>query len=178
MLLLGLSSRLSSKKRSPECFCPAYGRAALSSPPLMYQKTEGTFGTLCFLVRERGLEPPRRNHTHLKRACLPFQHSRSCQHIITAGRAFVNTFFQKRQNTRAAFWGQHRIMGRGYSVRDFAPGESMENAEILCVFPIFHTARLGQKIRRSSHCACALEIKAGFSVSRCGAAPTALPLRP
>ena len=31
----------------------------------------------------------------------------------------------------------------------FDPGESMENAGILDVFPIFHTARLGQKIRRS-----------------------------
>ena len=31
----------------------------------------------------------------------------------------------------------------------FDPGESMENAGILCVFPIFYTARLGQKIRRS-----------------------------
>ena len=29
----------------------------------------------------------------------------------------------------------------------FDPGESMENAGILDVFPIFHTARLGQKIR-------------------------------
>ena len=38
---------------------------------------------------------------------------------------------------------QHRIMGQGDSARDFAPSESMENAEILCVFPIFHTARLG-----------------------------------
>ena len=31
----------------------------------------------------------------------------------------------------------------------FDTSESMENAEILDVFPIFHTARLGQKIRRS-----------------------------
>ena len=31
----------------------------------------------------------------------------------------------------------------------FDPSESMENAGILDVFPIFHTARLGQKIRRS-----------------------------
>lgn len=53
-----------------------------------------------FLVRERGLEPPRRNHTHLKRACLPFQHSRSCQSIITAGGKFVNRFFGKRENSK------------------------------------------------------------------------------
>ena len=44
---------------------------------------------------------------------------------------------------------QHRIMGQGDSARDFDPSESMENAGILDVFPIFHTARLGQKIRRS-----------------------------
>ena len=44
---------------------------------------------------------------------------------------------------------QHRIMGQGDSARDFAPSESMENVGILNVFPIFHTARLGQKIRRS-----------------------------
>ena len=31
----------------------------------------------------------------------------------------------------------------------FDPGESMENVGMLDVFPIFHTARLGQKIRRS-----------------------------
>ena len=45
------------------------------------------------LVREMGLEPTRRNHTHLKRACLPFQHSRRCyQRIITCYCTFVNTF--------------------------------------------------------------------------------------
>ena len=44
---------------------------------------------------------------------------------------------------------QHRIMGHGDSARDFGTSESMENAGILDVFPIFHTARLGQKIRRS-----------------------------
>ena len=40
-------------------------------------------------------------------------------------------------------------MGQGDSARDFDPSESMENAGILDVFPIFHTARLGQKIHRS-----------------------------
>ncbi|MDY4491275.1 MAG: hypothetical protein SPE19_12260 [Candidatus Faecousia sp.] len=44
---------------------------------------------------------------------------------------------------------QHRIMGQGDSARDFGTSESMENAGILDVFPIFHTARLGQKILRS-----------------------------
>ena len=42
---------------------------------------------------------------------------------------------------------QHRIMGQGDSAGDFDPSESMENAGILDVFPIFHTVRLGQKIR-------------------------------
>ena len=46
-----------------------------------------------FLVREMGLEPTRRNHTHLKRACLPFQHSRKCLIIIMQGRGFVNHLF-------------------------------------------------------------------------------------
>ena len=44
----------------------------------------------------------------------------------------------------------------------FDPSESMENAGILDVFPIFHTARLGQKIRRSPQhplCGVALEYK-------------------
>ena len=40
-------------------------------------------------------------------------------------------------------------MGQGDSARDFDTSESMENAGILDVFPIFHTARLGKKIRRS-----------------------------
>ena len=40
-------------------------------------------------------------------------------------------------------------MGQGDSAEDFDPSESMENAGILDVFPIFHTARSGQKIRRS-----------------------------
>ena len=47
---------------------------------------------------------------------------------------------------------QHRIMGQGDSVRDFDTSESMKNAGILDLFPIFHTARLGQKIRRSPQC--------------------------
>ena len=48
------------------------------------------------LVREMGLEPTRRNHTHLKRACLPFQHSRKCLSIIPRGTCFVNNFLLHR----------------------------------------------------------------------------------
>ena len=40
-------------------------------------------------------------------------------------------------------------MGQGDSAGDFDPSEGIENAGILDVFPIFHTARLGQKIHRS-----------------------------
>ena len=40
-------------------------------------------------------------------------------------------------------------MGQGDSARDFDPSESMKNEGILDVFPIFRTARLGKKIRRS-----------------------------
>ena len=34
------------------------------------------------------------------------------------------------------------------SPKDFVPRESVEKAGILDVFPFFHTAQLGQKIRR------------------------------
>ena len=47
-----------------------------------------------FLVRERGLEPPRDYHTHLKRACLPFQHSRKCLDIVSYFPCFVNPFLR------------------------------------------------------------------------------------
>ena len=51
-----------------------------SDPPFesrsSIKKSRYPDGYLDFLVREMGLEPTRRNHTHLKRACLPFQHSR------------------------------------------------------------------------------------------------------
>ena len=43
---------------------------------------------------------------------------------------------------------QHRIMGQELSARDFAPAESLKRAGILCVFPTFQTAQMGQKIRR------------------------------
>ena len=43
---------------------------------------------------------------------------------------------------------QYRIMEQVLSPKDFAPRESVEKAGILDVFPFFHTAQLGQKIRR------------------------------
>ena len=46
------------------------------SRPISHTKKRGCQKASSFLVREMGLEPTRRNHTHLKRACLPFQHSR------------------------------------------------------------------------------------------------------
>ena len=49
------------------------------------KKSGYPYGCPDFLVREMGLEPTRRNHTHLKRACLPFQHSRKCHSIICLG---------------------------------------------------------------------------------------------
>ena len=51
-------------------------------------------------------------------------------------------------------------MGQEFSARDFGSSERVENAGILDVFPIFHTARLGQKIRRKPQlplCGIALE---------------------
>ena len=53
-------------------------------------------------------------------------------------------------------------MGQGNSARDFDPSESVENAGILDVFPVFHTAQLGQKMRRSPQlplCGVALSIR-------------------
>ena len=58
-------------------------------------------------------------------------------------------------------------MGQGDSARDFGTSESMKNAGILNVFPIFHTARLGQKIRRSPQsplCGVALTRKACLGI--------------
>ena len=65
---------------------------AFRVPPPIPEKTGYPAGIRSFLVREMGLEPTRRNHTHLKRACLPFQHSRKCLFIIMQGRRFVNHF--------------------------------------------------------------------------------------
>ena len=48
------------------------------------------------MVREMGLEPTRKYHTHLKRACLPFQHSRICFPIIAGTGALVNPFLPDR----------------------------------------------------------------------------------
>ncbi len=38
-------------------------------------------------------------------------------------------------------------MKRELTARDFGSPESMENVGILYVFPVFHTAPVGQKIR-------------------------------
>ena len=65
------------KKCPPDTFYTSLRTgAALSSPSSSTKKSRCPNGHLDFLVREMGLEPTRRNHTHLKRACLPFQHSR------------------------------------------------------------------------------------------------------
>ena len=70
-------------------------------------------------------------------------------------------------------------MGQGDSVRDFAPSESMENAGILCVFPIFHTARLGQKIRRSPQLPlCGVALETAYCRIFQGAFRLALPVLP
>ena len=49
-------------------------------------------------MRERGLEPPRRNHTHLKRACLPIPTLLRLPYslvIIANAAVLVNTFFDR-----------------------------------------------------------------------------------
>ena len=55
------------------------------------------------MVREMGLEPTRRNHTHLKRACLPFQHSRKCHSIICFDLDFVKAFLCFLQKNKTPF---------------------------------------------------------------------------
>ena len=45
---------------------------------------------------------------------------------------------------------KRRINRQALTARDFGTGEGLENTGILCVFPIFQTERLGQKIRCSA----------------------------
>ena len=61
--------------------------------PFWVEKEQIPEWVSALLVREMGLEPTRRNHTHLKRACRPFQHSRKCLYIITCEVPFVNNYF-------------------------------------------------------------------------------------
>ena len=70
----GLSHGLKSVHRT--LFAPVRGLVPLFRVPSPRKKMSRPVGAAHFLVREMGLEPTRRNHTHLKRACLPFQHSR------------------------------------------------------------------------------------------------------
>ena len=53
-----------------------------------------------------------------------------------------------RVRTSVTTLGQYHIMEQVLSPKDFVPRESVEKAGILDVFPFFHTAQLGQKIRR------------------------------
>ena len=66
----------------------------------------------------------------------------NCYHIM-------GYLLNPERNRIGQMLGQRRIMGQGDSARYFDTSESMKNAGILDVFPIFRTARLGQKIRRS-----------------------------
>ena len=67
-----------------------------SSPgPAIKAKSATLWVALLLLVRERGLEPPRRNHTHLKRACLPFQHSRNDALILYLLQMVLSIVFPK-----------------------------------------------------------------------------------
>ena len=64
--------------------------------------------------------------------------------IMVSLRDVNSIYWEFRKILRAAPHNGARRFGQC-----FDPSESMENAGILDVFPIFHTARLGQKIRRS-----------------------------
>ena len=67
----------------------------------------------------------------------------------------IFTFIQTFQGNAPSIGGQyHKYKAAPHNGarrfgQCFDTSESMENAGILDVFPIFHTARLGQKIRRS-----------------------------
>ena len=80
-------------------------------------------------------------------------HQRARWFAMTRSDGTTNSQFHdqlmKSDNQNCQFLRQHRIMGQGDSARGFGASESMKNAGILDVFPIFHTAQLGQKIRRS-----------------------------
>ena len=81
------------KKCPLDTFCTSLTTgAALSSPISRTKNLRYPDGYLRFLVREMGLEPTRHNHTHLKRACLPFQHSRKRPAIVSQLWRFVNSF--------------------------------------------------------------------------------------
>ena len=86
----GLSHGLKTCHR--HVFLTAFRVLHLTQPKKYLQLPNGIWR---YLVREMGLEPTRRSHTHLKRACLPFQHSRKCLCIITVLPIFVNTFLRK-----------------------------------------------------------------------------------
>ena len=90
----GLSHGLKTVHRT--VFTAADAAAALSSPLSRAQQKylQIPKGIWRYLVRERGLEPPRDYHTHLKRACLPFQHSRKCLDIVSYFPCFVNPFLR------------------------------------------------------------------------------------
>ena len=64
------------------------------------------------------------------------------------GIVFLIFTLQSENQCQFSLW-QHRTMGQGDSARDFDTSESMKNVGILDVFPIFRTARLGKKLRRS-----------------------------
>ena len=68
------------------------GLVTLSSPTHIPKKRPSV-RTTSFVVREMGLEPTRHNHTHLKRACLPFQHSREQLEYYIPTAAFCQPVF-------------------------------------------------------------------------------------
>ena len=65
------------------------------SSPVLYnvQKNRYPKGYLLFWCERWDSNPHGGCHTHLKRACLPFQHSRKCLNIISLPVTFVNLFF-------------------------------------------------------------------------------------
>ena len=71
---------------------------------LFRTKKRGRHLASAFLVREMGLEPTRRNHTHLKRACLPIQHSRKQLEYYNLPVSICQYFFCKTLERERPVW--------------------------------------------------------------------------
>ena len=92
-------------------------------------------------------------HTHLKRACLPFQHSRisECLYIISSA-GNLST-----ENLR-----QHRTIWQEYSAKDFASYESYKRAGISVSKKSFRHAGRIFKLSKKFKNTCRLNAKGAF----------------
>ena len=83
----------------------AHCRVPLFRVPSEQQKSRYPKGYLLFWCERWDSNPHGVDHTHLKRACLPFQHSRKCPNIIPRQVHFVNRIFL---DVRSEVLGYHK----------------------------------------------------------------------